>query len=119
MLLVLVTGVIGIAGQTTVSDADKDYIKATALEYIEGWYEVNVESIERCLPDRAKRIVKTRDQDQRQLQQISTMGLVQGVKRDRRKNTPKEKQQKVVTTLDVFENSASVKVVASDWVEYL
>ena len=29
------------------------------------------------------------------------------------------KQQKDVTILDVFENSASVKVVASDWIDYL
>lgn len=33
--------------------------------------------------------------------------------------TPKEQQQEDVTILDVFENSACVKVVASDWVDYL
>ncbi len=35
------------------------------------------------------------------------------------KNTPKEKQQKDVMILDVFKNAASVKIVASDWVDYL
>jgi len=30
-----------------------------------------------------------------------------------------EKQQKDVTILDVYENAASVKVVASDWIDYL
>jgi hypothetical protein len=35
------------------------------------------------------------------------------------KIVPKDKQQKDVTILDVFENAASVKVVASDWVDYM
>ena len=47
------------------------------------------------------------------------MGLVQNVKRGGGKNTPKERQQKDVTILDVFENAACVKIVASDWVDYL
>ena len=53
------------------------------------------------------------------LQQMSALGLVQGTRKGFGKNTPKEKQQKDVTILDVFENAASVKVVASDWIDYL
>ena len=106
--------------QTSVSDADRDAIKATALDYIEGWYEGNAERMERSLhPDLAKRIVNTNPQGRSQLSQMSAMGLVQGVKRGGGKDTPKEKQQKDVTILDVFGNAASVKVVASDWVDYL
>jgi hypothetical protein len=44
---------------------------------------------------------------------------VQGVRTGYGKNTPKEKQQKDVTILDVFGNAASVKIVASDWIDYL
>ena len=33
--------------------------------------------------------------------------------------TPKEKQQKDVTILDLFENAACVKIVATDWIDYL
>lgn len=106
--------------QTTVSDADKAAITATALDYIEGWYEGNTERMERALhPDLAKRIVRTNPQGQSQLMQMSAMGLVQGVKRGGGKNTPKEKQQKDVTILDVYGNTASVKIVASDWIDYL
>ena len=50
---------------------------------------------------------------------MSALTLVQGTRRDGGKDTPKEKQQKDVTILDVFENAASVKVVASDWIDYL
>jgi hypothetical protein len=102
------------------TDADKAAITATALDYIEGWYEGNAERMERALhPDLAKRIVRTNEKGQSMLQQMSAMGLVQGVRRGGGKDTPKDKQQKDVTILDVFENAASVKIVASDWVDYL
>lgn len=108
------------AAHAQVSDADKEAIRATALDYIEGWYEGNPDRMERALhPDLAKRIVNTNPQGRSQLGQMSAMGLVQGVKRGGGKDTPKERQQKDVTILDVFGNAASVKVVASDWVDYL
>lgn len=96
-------------------------IKQAALDYIEGWYEGNAERMERALsPDLAKRIVRTDPKSGRsRLEQMSAMGLVQGVRAGYGKNTPKEKQQKDVTILDVYENAASVKVVASDWIDYL
>ena len=109
-----------VQGQTNISDADRQAITQTALDYVEGWYEGNPERMERALhPDLAKRVVFTDEKGRSRLEQMSAMGLVQGVKRGGGKNTPKEKQQKDVTILDVYENAASVKVVASDWIDYL
>lgn len=110
------------AQTTTNSDADKAAIKQTALDYIEGWYEGNAERMERALhPDLAKRIVHVSSDNNKsnRLDQMSAMSLVQGTRRGFGKNTPKEKQQKDITILDVFENAASVKIVASDWIDYL
>lgn len=119
LAIILTFCAVGIHAQSTVSDEDKTAITSTALDYIEGWYSGDAERMERALhPDLAKRIVMTRD-GRSQLQQMSAMGLVQGVKRGGGKQTPPEKQQKDVTILDVFENAASVKVVASDWIDYL
>ena len=107
--------------QTPVSDADKTAIRQTALDYIEGWYEGNAERMERALhPELAKRIAHNNQQNNRsRLDQMSALSLVQGTRRGGGKNTPKERQQKDVSILDVFENAASVKIVASDWVDYL
>ncbi len=117
-LAIIVASFAGTQAQT--SDADREAIKATALDYIEGWYEGNAERMERALhPDLAKRIVRTNDRGQSMLGQMSAMSLVQGVRNGGGKNTPKEKQQKDVTILDVFGNAASVKIVASDWIDYL
>lgn len=112
----------GIQAQTTVTESDKAAIKQTALDYIEGWYEGDAERMERALhPDLAKRIVRVSPDNNKftRLDQMSAMGLVQGTRRGGGKQTPKEKQQKDVTIFDVFENAASVKIVASDWVDYL
>ena len=53
---------------------------------------------------------------------IENMGaskLVANVRAGGGKKTPAASQRKDVTILDRFENAASVKVVASDWVDYL
>jgi hypothetical protein len=102
------------------SPSDADLIKQTALDYIEGWYEGNAERMERALhPELAKRIVRKDDRGRYGLGQMSAMSLVQGARMGGGKNTPKEKQQKDVTVLDIFENAASAKIIASDWVDYL
>jgi len=119
--LVIVLGSVICVSAQTASDADKEAIKQTALDYIEGWYEGNAERMERALhPELAKRIVRTDPKSGRSnLGQMSAMTLVQFTRSGGGKQTPKEKQQKDVSILDVFENAASVKVVASDWVDYL
>jgi hypothetical protein len=95
-------------------------IQEACLDYIEGWYEGDAARMERALhPDLAKRIVRAGPNGKSSLQQMSAMGLVQGVRAGYGKQTPKEKQQKDVTVLDVFENAASAKIVASDWIDYL
>ena len=103
------------------STSEAPAIKQTALDYIEGWYEGNAERMERALhPELAKRIVQTNPQNNRsRLDQMSAMSLVLGTRRGGGKETPKERQQKDVTVLDVYENAASVKIVASDWIDYL
>ena len=102
------------------STADVAAIRQTALDYIEGWYEGNAERMERALhPELAKRIVRTNKDGVSQLGQMSAMSLVQGTRRGGGKNTLREQQQKDVTILDVYENAASVKIVAADWIDYL
>ena len=121
--ITLASALILIALATNVnaqSPADASAIKQTALNYIEGWYEGNAGRMEKALhPELAKRIVRTNQEGNSRLEQMSAMSLVLGTRRGGGNQTPKEKQQKDVTIPDVFENAASVKVVASDWVDYL
>ena len=115
--IVLVVSVSQVKAQ---SPSDAELIKQAALDYIEGWYDGNAERMERALhPELAKRIVRTDERGRSSLGQMGAMTLVQFTRAGEGKSIPKEKQQKDVTVLDIFGNAASVKVIASDWVDYL
>lgn len=100
---------------------DTAAITATALDYIEGFYNGDAARMERALhPDLAKRIVRVnRATGKGTINHMGATELV-GIARSREgKATPADKQQKDVTVLDVFGNAATVKVVANDWIDYL
>lgn len=111
---------LGVSVSFAQTDADRDAIKRTALNYAEGWYEGNAEKMESALsPDLAKRIVRTNPQGQSGLGQMTAMTLVQGTRGGSGKQTPKEEQQKDVTILDTMGGAATVKLEMRDWVDYM
>ena len=76
--------------------ADSSSIRATALDYVEGWYEGNPERMGRALhPELVKRIVASDTTTKRSV--LENMGAI----------------------LDIFGNAASVKAVMADWIDYL
>lgn len=102
------------------TDADKEAIKATAMDYMEGWYEGNAVRMERALyPELAKRMFSKDEKGRSVFNDMGAMKLVQGTRRGFGKETPKDKQRKDVTILDVFENVASVRADMSDWIDYM
>ena len=104
------------------SAADSAAIRATALDYIEGWYTGDAERMERALhPELAKRIIyqPTQAAGRARLDSQSAMTLVRNTRAGGGKRTPPDRQQKDVTILDIYENAASVKVVAGAWIDYL
>jgi hypothetical protein len=103
--------------QTAADSAD---IKQAALDYIEGWYDGNAERMERALhPDLAKRIINTTAQGRNMLGHQSAMTLVQNTRRGGGKETPIDQRRTDVRILDVFRNTASVRVDAGTWIDYL
>ena len=108
------------AGQTSSTD-DVAAIKATALNYIEGWYEGDAARMESALhPELAKRMILTDPKTGRsQFNHMGAMQLVQNTRRGGGSKTPKEQQTKEITILDRYNNAAVVKIVASDWIDYL
>jgi len=100
------------------SAADSAAIKATALDYIDGYYTGDAARMERALhPDLAKRIVNTNPQGQSRLGQMSAMTLVQGTRAGGGKNETNKRED--VRILDIFQNTASVRIDAGTWVDYL
>jgi len=101
--------------------ADSAAIKATALDYAEGWYEGNGDRMARALhPELVKRIVvRDTTTGKSMVQGMGASVLVNSTRHGYGKETPKERQQKEVTILDIFGNAASAKAVMSDWVDYM
>lgn len=120
ILLTFFLSILGHA-QPPITRTDDAAIRATALNYIEGWYEGDAARMESALhPELAKRIITTDPKTGRsQFGHMGAMQLVQNTRRGGGSKTPKEQQQKDITILDKFNNAAVVKVVASIWIDYL
>ncbi len=101
------------------SPTDSDAIRQAALDYIEGWYAGDAERMERSLhPDLVKRIVETR-RGRSAIGQMGTAELVDMTAEGGGRSTPAERRRTDVTILDVFGNTASVRVDADAWIDYM
>jgi hypothetical protein len=109
------------AGAVQQQANEEAAIRATALDYVEGWYTADAARMERALhPELAKRIVNTNPQNKRSsLGQQSAMTLVQSTRNGGGKETPPEQMQKDVVILDIFQNAASVRATMSGWIDYM
>jgi hypothetical protein len=118
LLVVLLAVPITAHAQTA---ADSSSIRATALDYVEGWYEGNPERMSRALhPELVKRIVASDTATKRSvLENMGASALVNGTRHGWGKETPRNRQQKDVTILDIFGRAASVKAVMADWIDYM
>jgi hypothetical protein len=103
------------------TSADTTAIRVTALNYVEGWYEGNADRMAKALhPELVKRIVvRDTTTGKAVVQGMGTSVLVNSTRHGYGKETPKERQQKDVSVLDVFGNAASVKAVMADWIDYM
>lgn len=105
----------------TPSPDETDAIRKTALDYIEGWYTGDAARMERALhPELAKRMISTDPKTgHSQFNHMGAMTLVQRTREGVGKKIPQDRQQKEVTILDRYNNAAVMKIVASDWIDYL
>ena len=100
------------------SAADSAAIRATALDYIDGWYTNDAPRMERALHTHlAKRLVYADSMGRSHLVDLTALELVQGTKAhspvavaDRRED---------VTILSIFGSAAVVRIDAGTWVDFL
>lgn len=104
-----------------MSTDDLSAIKQTALDYIEGFYDGDAARLERSLhPELAKRIAHPDPVSGRShLAEMSALALTRFTREKAGRPTPAAERQQDVVVLDVFENAASAKVIASTWIDYL
>lgn len=119
--LLLIATTVFSATARAQSAADSASIRATAMDYIEGWYAGDAARMERALhPELAKRVVTSDAKTGRyQLESIGAMTLVNRTRAGGGTRTPEARKQKDYTLLDIYQNAATARIVASDWVDYL
>ena len=100
--------------------ADSAAIRATALDYIEGFYTGDAARMERALhTDLKKRIVERKPGEAETLQEMTADQLVQMTAGGGGKQMPDEQKRSDVEILDIYGGMASVKIVAGLWVDYM
>ena len=100
--------------------ADSAAIRQAALDYIVGYWEGNGERMERALhPELAKRIVRTAPSGQSVIQQMSAMTLTLITRGGGGRMVPAAQRRSDVRILDIYQNAASARIDAGQWVDYL
>jgi hypothetical protein len=100
------------------SAADSAAIRATALDYIDGWYTADAPRMERALHSHlAKRLVYADSTGRSHLVDLTALELVQGT--GHHPAVPPAERREDVRILDIFGNAALVKIDATGWVDYL
>jgi hypothetical protein len=112
--------VLGFSTVRAQSAADSAGIRATALDYIEGWYAGDGARMERALhPELAKRIVRSDSLGRYRLDQQSAMTLVTNTRMGGGTDTPAADRKEDVRILDIYQNAAVARIDASYWIDYL
>jgi hypothetical protein len=125
LLLALVTLLVLVAlapltAHAQPSAADAAALRATALDYVMGWYTGDADRMARALhPDLAKRDVTYDSTGAPVLRHMTAEMLIEGTRRGWGTDTPEDERRADVTILDVFGNTASVRADMRDWIDYL
>ncbi len=108
----LLAAVVPLPAQTT----DEEKIRATALDYAEGWYAGDGERMSRALhPDLAKRSLGKDGT----LENMTAAQLVALTRKGYGREVRKEQQLEEVRILDRFGSVAVVRLEMAGWIDYL
>lgn len=96
--------------------ADSAAIRAAALNYADGWYNADADRMTRALhPELAKRIVESRPGGGNLLGAMTAAELIRAT--GSRRAGPVGRRD--VRILDVFGNTASVRLDMDGWIDYM
>lgn len=120
MTLVVLVAVVAPAPARAQAAADSAAIREAALNYIQGWYTGDAERMESALhPQLAKRIVERDANGRSRVAEMTAATLVEGTRRGGGSRVANAPRRSDVRILDLFGSTASVRVDADRWVDYL
>ena len=99
--------------------ADSAAIRATALDYVDGWYTGDGERMARAVHPRLVKRISGQNGGEWRLQEMTAEELAGAAARGGGSRTPENLRQRDVQILDIFGNTASVKTTMARWVDYM
>jgi len=99
--------------------ADSAAIRATALDYAEGWYTGSAERMGRSLHPRLAKRISLQRNGAWQLNEMTAEELTSAAGGGGGTRTPQDQRQADVRILDIFGSTASVRLTMSGWVDYM
>lgn len=111
------------AGEDKAVEVEKSAIKQAVLDYIEGWYDGDPVRMERALHPEylTKRgIFIDPESKETSVRVLDAKMMIEYTKRGGGKNFPREKlKENEVVILDIYKNTATVKALSTQYVDYL
>ena len=105
---------------TQDKDLDIQAIQEAVEDYYGGWYEADVERMNRCLhPGLAKRAIKRDENGKEYLRHLTKEVMVNATRDGGGSDVPEEQKVWAITILDSYEEIATVKVAAGEYMEYI
>ena len=104
------------------NEAEKAAIKNAALDYLEGWYDGDAMRMERALHPEffTKRgILVNPNTGQMATPHLNAEMMIGFVKQGGGKSFPREKLKNEVIILDIYKNTASVKAISAQYMDYI
>jgi len=105
----------------SAKSADEVAIRMAAMDYAEGWFDGDVERMERCLhPKLAKRaITHDADKSEKHFNDLTKADMLRFTREGGGTAVPRDKLYYKVDILDVYEEVAVVRVESYPYVDYL
>lgn len=114
---------LGLAVPTALAqdaEADSAAIRATAMDYLMGYYEGDEARMERAIhPDLAKRIMRRAPDGRSRLDVMSSLSLVRLASGGSGRQIPEDERVIEIHILDIEGDNASVKTFATGFFDYM
>ena len=109
--------ILGVKGQNSAEEAQ---ITAKATDYLQAWYQGDSELMLTTIhPQMAKKIVFDTGFKNGALAFLSAQDLLSQTKKKRPEFLDREQLASKIKVLDAYRNTATVKVDANNWIDYL
>lgn len=105
---------------TVANPNDEVEIRLAVLDYVEGWFEGDVERMARCLhPQLRKRTIKRPETGENYFEDVTKEDMVRFTENGGGTDVPRDKIYYKIDILDVYNDIASVKAESYLYIDYL